>query len=91
MGGLQRFRSTSIATACELFLPDGETCTYSPLTTPPPHKKCTFPNSAISPYCIFQVEILSKPLSGIYILNANGTDGVTVEDRYELFLHTGKK
>jgi hypothetical protein len=90
-GGLQQFRSPFAATECKLGLPDGGTCMYNPGTTPTPHKTCTFPNMGLYNYCIFQVDVTSRLLSGVYKLTYKGTDGVTSEDTYNLYLRGGKK
>jgi hypothetical protein len=65
---------------------------YSPGTTPAPHKECSFPNNpGLYNYCLFQVYVTSKQLSGVYKLAYRGTDGVFREEIFHLYLRGGKK
>jgi hypothetical protein len=90
-GGVWSFRSISTVTPteCTLLMPDGDKCSYKPLTTPLPHKKCTFPN-ALSPGCTFGLDILSRSLSGLYTINSTITNGVFAEVNFLFFLLIGK-
>ncbi|XP_033610839.1 uncharacterized protein LOC111873065 isoform X3 [Cryptotermes secundus] len=90
-GGLQLFQSRTRATDCQLILPDGTNCTYQPGTTPaPPHKECSFPNDmGMRNYCLFQVSVTSKHLSGIYSLSYTNSSGDFQEDIYNLYLLGG--
>jgi hypothetical protein len=89
-GGLRRFSTSIPATECTLHLPDKAVCNYKPGTTPAPQKACTFP-AGYGYYCNFQVDVTSIHLSGVYSLVHNGTDGVTREDIFNLYLRGGKK
>lgn len=89
-GGLQLFRSTVQATECTLTLPHMRTCTYNPGTTPMPQEECNFPNDfGSNGYCIIQVDVTNKTLSGVYKLAYKGTDGVVREDIFNLYLRGG--
>jgi hypothetical protein len=81
---------TAIATECTLLMPDGTNCSYTPWTTPLPHKKCIFPNALTSSRCTFAVDILSRSLSGLYIINSTIANGDFVELRLFNFLLIGK-
>jgi hypothetical protein len=91
-GGIQIFKSLTQATQCVLTLPDKTTCMYNPGTTPAPHKECSFPtNLGLYNFCVFQVYVTSKQLSGVYRLAYIGRDGVAREDIFNLYLRGGKK